>query len=122
MEKETWRSTPELISELEAEASRFQEIALVIGFENVSPELIFNSDGSAQQKLEKLNAFHRRGGTPFGFIGYARVENTFTVYTRRLEEFVSEEWAADALHKLADLTKENLLKLPGFEVVCEKVN
>lgn len=120
------RSTLDLVRELEAEARKFREIALVVGFEDHS-EVIFDSDGTTQQKLEKLNALHRSGGVPIGFVGYTADalgtlinRNTLTLYTRALDEFLSDQFAADALQKIVVFLKENLEKLPGATIVSER--
>ena len=63
------RSTLDLIRELESEAAKFTALALIVGFEEHS-EYVWNADGTAEQKLQKLNEMIGRGGKPVGFVGY----------------------------------------------------
>jgi len=121
MEKGTQRSTAELVRELEAEAPKFQDVALVLSATKAEDhaQVVFHSDGTAKQKLEKLNALFRRGHLPVALVGWTNIMGTFTLYSRLLEEFVSDPEAAEFLDRFTEGMKQYFAKLPGCNIVSD---
>jgi len=113
MEQETQRNTVDIVQELEAEGEKFVEVCLVVILFERGSQLIFNNDGTTAEKLEKLHTLLRQGGQPIGFIGYTCIANEYTIWSRVLREYASDEAARDCLHKLSELTEERLKKIPG---------
>jgi hypothetical protein len=100
------RTTSDLVRELHSEAAKFTKLQLVVGFEDFC-EFINAEDLNA---LKNLNEAVNRGGEPIGLIGTVIGENCVQIYSRCVEEYCTEKWAADFLDRV---TREKAASIPG---------
>ena len=106
-----------LISELDAERSKFFAVALVVGFENHT-EFVFADES---EKIQKLNKAIEHDGEPVGMLGVVQIPGNCTIYTRVLKEHVQDEWVIPYLDRLTEMFK-TLLRLEIAEKKSGWVN
>jgi len=90
------RSATDVVSELDLEAPKFVGLVLAVCFVNRA-KLISAADGHREIKL---GAAMRDGGEPIGMIGYTFEKRRVRFYSRLLEEYAGEAWAAEVLDSL----------------------
>jgi hypothetical protein len=99
-----WRTTVELIEELDTEAPKFTHILLAVGFEHTT--VFVRADDP--NRLNALNDAVSAGGEPVGLIGL-RVGDGHALFSRRaLREYAEEEWAISYLDNLIGKAAEEL--------------
>ena len=90
------RSAADIVSELDLEAPKFSGLVLAVCFVERA-KLISAADTHRQVKLD---AAMTGGGEAIGMIGYTFEKRRVRFYSRLLEEYATETWAADLLDSL----------------------
>jgi|HubBroStandDraft_6_1064221.scaffolds.fasta_scaffold886418_1 hypothetical protein len=113
MESQEWRTTVELIEELDAEAPKFTHVLLAVGFEHTT--IFVRADDP--NRLSALNDAVSAGGKPAGFIGL-KVRDGHASFSRRaLREYAEEEWVVHYLDNLIGKAAEAL-----HQAIYDKTN
>jgi hypothetical protein len=104
MEPQEWRTTVELIEELDAEAPKFTHVLLAVGFEHAT--IFVRADDP--NRLKALNDAVSAGGKPVGLIGLMIGGGHASFSRRALQEYAEEEWATRYLDNLVGKAAEML--------------
>jgi hypothetical protein len=113
MKRKEWRTTLELIEELEAETPKFTHVLLAVGFEHTT--IFVRADDP--NRLNTLNDAVSAGGEPVGFIG-VRIEDGRASFSRRaLQEYAHEDWTIHYLDDLIGKAAETL-----HQAIYDKAN
>jgi hypothetical protein len=101
------RSTPDLIAELEDEATKHWVVMMAVGFED-STIFVGAKD---ENRFAMLNSAIQAGGTPVGLIAADKSGNELTMRARVYpEHHDSNEFDASGyLHALIDQVRESLV-------------
>jgi hypothetical protein len=104
-----------MIDDLEKEEASFTSLFLVCGFAKHTEQV----EGSATDKLDKLNDIVNRGGKPYAMIGYVTDDNglSLNVYSRLLEEYQGDEEAMSSLRRFLPTIAEAVQK-SGLTPTC----
>jgi hypothetical protein len=104
MESQEWRTTVDLIEELETEAPKFTHVLLAVGFEHAT--IFIRADDP--NRLNALNDAVSAGGEPVGLICLKVGDGHASFSRRALQEYAEEEWVVHYLDNLIGKAAEEL--------------
>jgi hypothetical protein len=113
MKRKEWRTTAELIEELDAEATKFTHVLLAVGFEHTT--IFVRADDP--NRLNALNDAVSAGGEPVGLIGVSIADGRASFSRRALQEYAHEEWTIYYLNELIAKAAEAL-----HQATYDKIN
>jgi hypothetical protein len=112
------RTPTELIEELDAEATKFKIVVLVVMFQE-SETIYIRSDRS--NRLSVLTAALARSGEAIGFIGMKNEGDSVLLYRRVLPEFKGKEMFSQYLASVSGRVAE-MLHQERYQLSPEWVN